>query len=210
MSPHADFEPAPDGAPIAGCSQTTAPLSVALGHVPFTLPQRVLGRDLLDVLERLKLLNVRSASRLGRFLRARDPVIGTSLRAEARAGRVRLLRRVVKAEGRQLYTDRGEAHPVDAVVWAAGFRPDSTWLPPEVVDSQGRPQHLEGVSPLPGPMFLGLSWQRSRASALLGGVGNDAAVLAGRLVELCAKESEVPSAAEEADQASLSSPLLRP
>ncbi|UQN08130.1 NAD(P)/FAD-dependent oxidoreductase [Deinococcus sp. QL22] len=194
------------GAQIAVELTRTHQVSVALGHAPFTLPQRVLGRDLFDVLERLKLLNVPSASRLGRFLRARDPVIGTSLRAEARASRVRLLRRVIKAEGRQLYTDRGEAHLVDAVVWATGFRPDSAWLPPEITDSQGRPQHLEGVSPLPGLMFLGLSWQRSRASALLGGVGNDAAVLAGQLVDVCAKESEVPSAAGSADSAAPCSP----
>lgn len=169
------------GSQIAVELARTHQVSVSLGHAPFTLPQRVLGRDIFDVLERLKLLNVSSASRLGQFLRARDPVIGTSLRTQARAGRVRLLRRVVKAEGRQLYTDRGEAHPVDAIVWATGFRPDSAWLPAEVTDSQGRPQHIEGVSPLPGLVFLGLSWQRSRASALLGGVGDDAAGLAQHL-----------------------------
>lgn len=66
--------------------------------------------------------------------------------------------------------------------------------PPEVVDDQGRPRHTEGVTPLSGLMFLRLSWQRSRASALLGGVGRDAAVLAQPLVDWCSTETVVRKA----------------
>ena len=38
--------------------------------------------------------------------------------------------------------------------------------------------HTRGVTPSPGLYMLGLTWQHTRGSALLGWVGNDAAFLA--------------------------------
>lgn len=54
------------------------------------------------------------------------------------------------------------------VVWASGYRSDYTWIHiPEAVDS-GRVVHRRGVTEIPGLYFLGLSWQHTRGSALLG------------------------------------------
>ena len=41
--------------------------------------------------------------------------------------------------------------------------------------------HRRGVTDVPGLYFLGLSWQHTRGSALLGFVNDDAAYLAGRI-----------------------------
>ena len=41
--------------------------------------------------------------------------------------------------------------------------------------------HQRGVTPSPGLYMLGLTWQHTRGSALLGWVGNDAAFLAGQI-----------------------------
>jgi putative flavoprotein involved in K+ transport len=41
--------------------------------------------------------------------------------------------------------------------------------------------HRRGVTEVPGLYFLGLSWQHTRGSALLGFVQEDAAFLAGRI-----------------------------
>jgi putative flavoprotein involved in K+ transport len=50
-----------------------------------------------------------------------------------------------------------------------------------VLDANGAPIHHEGITDVPGLAFLGMPWQHSRGSALLGWVGRDAARLADRL-----------------------------
>jgi putative flavoprotein involved in K+ transport len=46
---------------------------------------------------------------------------------------------------------------------------------------EGRVVHRRGVTEVPGLYFLGLSWQHTRGSALLGFVQDDAAFLADRV-----------------------------
>jgi putative flavoprotein involved in K+ transport len=61
-------------------------------------------------------------------------------------------------------------------------RPHSWIRIPGVVDD-GRLIDRRGVTPVPGLYFLGLSWQHTRGSALVGFVGQDAAYLADRIAE---------------------------
>ena len=63
------------------------------------------------------------------------------------------------------------------VIWATGFRPDHGWLHAPVFDRKGRLAHREGVV-APGLYALGLPFLRRRNSALIDGVGADAAHLA--------------------------------
>jgi len=68
-----------------------------------------------------------------------------------------------------------------AVVFTGGFRPDFTsWLPwPEAFDAQGFPIQVDGVSTVvPGLSFIGSHFLRKRKSSILGGVGEDAAIVA--------------------------------
>jgi putative flavoprotein involved in K+ transport len=74
-----------------------------------------------------------------------------------------------------------------AVVFAGGFRPDyGSWLPwPEVFDAHGFPIHVDcGSTVVPGLYFVGVHFLRKRKSSLLGGVGEDAAMVAGRIAAL--------------------------
>jgi putative flavoprotein involved in K+ transport len=67
------------------------------------------------------------------------------------------------------------------VVWATGYRSDYTWIHiPKAVEN-GRVIHRRGVTEIPGLYFLGLSWQHTRGSALLGFVNDDAAYLADQI-----------------------------
>lgn len=73
-----------------------------------------------------------------------------------------------------------------AVVFATGFRPDyRSWIPfPDAFDSYGFPiQDAEGNGVLPGLHFVGVHFMRKRKSALLPGVGEDAAIIAARIGE---------------------------
>jgi putative flavoprotein involved in K+ transport len=53
-----------------------------------------------------------------------------------------------------------------------------------VFDSGGRPVHERGVTKSEGLYFLGLPWQHTRGSALLGWVKDDAEFIARRIAEV--------------------------
>jgi putative flavoprotein involved in K+ transport len=67
------------------------------------------------------------------------------------------------------------------VVWATGYRSDYAWIHVPGVVREGHVVHRRGVTEVPGLYFLGLSWQHTRGSALLGFVNDDAAYLADRI-----------------------------
>ena len=71
-----------------------------------------------------------------------------------------------------------------AVVFAGGFRPDyESWVRcPGAFDELGFPVHHDGASTVfPGLYFVGVHFLRKRKSSLLIGVGEDAAIVAGRI-----------------------------
>ena len=70
---------------------------------------------------------------------------------------------------------------VDAVIWATGYRPDHSWIETAAKDAKGSVRHRRGVTDVPGLYFLGLSWQYTRGSALLGWVKDDAAFIAAQI-----------------------------
>ena len=69
---------------------------------------------------------------------------------------------------------RAASPPLDAVVWATGYRPAYDWLELPILEADGRPRHQRGITAAPGVAFLGLDWLDSRNSALLNGAGADA------------------------------------
>jgi putative flavoprotein involved in K+ transport len=145
------------------------------------LPQRLGGRDLFWWLTRLGLLRVTVTSRVGRRMSRRDFVIGTNRRRLEKAG-VRFRPRLVDAEGRTVrFADHSLLEDVGVVVWATGYRPDFGWIDIPGVVGEGHVVHRRGVTEVPGLYFLGLSWQHTRGSALLGFVHEDAAFLADRI-----------------------------
>jgi putative flavoprotein involved in K+ transport len=124
---------------------------------------------------------VPSESRIGGRLRSRgDLVIGSRTPTLRRRG-VDFRPRLAAFTGRTATFADASTADVDAVVWATGYRSDYSWLHvPGVVDD-GHVRHRAGVTDVPGLYFLGLPWQTSRGSALLGFVGADAATLSARM-----------------------------
>ena len=153
---------------------------LAIGSRQTPLPQRLIGRDLFWWLTTLGLLSKTVDSRLGRRARDRDTLIGSSPKAVKRHG-VEVRPRAVRAENRTIGFADGSELEVDAVVWATGYRPDHSWIDLPITGDDGRLRHRRGVSEVPGLYFLGLSWQHTRGSALLGFVADDAGFIAGRL-----------------------------
>jgi putative flavoprotein involved in K+ transport len=154
----------------------TVDLSIATKYP--MLPQRRAGRDLFWWLTRLGLMRVTVDSRPGRRMSRRDFVIGTNRRRLERKG-VRFRPRLVDADGRTVrFADHRLLEGVRVVVWATGYRSDYGWIQIPGVVREGHVVHRRGVTEVPGLYFLGLSWQYTRGSALLGFVNGDAAYLA--------------------------------
>jgi putative flavoprotein involved in K+ transport len=162
---------------LAGTRQVD--LSIATRYP--MLPQRLAGRDLFWWLTRLGLLRVTVTSRPGRRMSRRDFVIGTNRRRLERKG-VRFRPRVADAEGRTVrFADHRLLEDVGVVVWATGYRSDYGWIQVPGVVREGHVVHRRGVAEVPGLYFLGLSWQHTRGSALLGFVNDDATYLADQI-----------------------------
>ena len=142
------------------------------------LPQRLAGKDLFWWLTRLGLLRVTADTRPGRRMSSRDFIIGSSRRRLKAAG-VRFRPAVAGADGRTVRFADGSSLDAGIVIWATGYRPDYSWIHIPGVARDGQVIHRRGVTEVPGLYFLGLSWQHTRGSALLGFVHHDAAYLAG-------------------------------
>jgi putative flavoprotein involved in K+ transport len=156
---------------------------LAIGSQQKPLPQRVLGRDLFWWLTKTRLLNKTVESRLGRKLSTRDTLIGSSPREMTKRYGAELKSRLVDADGRRVRFEDGTEIEVDAVIWATGYRPDYSWIKVPVLNEDGRLRHRRGVTDVPGLYFLGLTWQYTRGSALIGFIKADAEFIAERIAE---------------------------
>jgi putative flavoprotein involved in K+ transport len=143
------------------------------------LPQRLAGKDLFWWLTRLGLMRVSVTSRLGSRMSSRPDFIIGSSRRRLRAAGVRFRPAVSGADGRTVRFADETTLDTGIVIWATGFRPDYSWIGIPGVIRDGKVIHRRGVTQVPGLYFLGLSWQHTRGSALLGFVDDDAAYLAG-------------------------------
>jgi putative flavoprotein involved in K+ transport len=169
------------GFQIAKELSRTHDVQLAIGTRQTPLPQRLLGRDLFWWLTKLGLLEKTVDSRIGRRARHRDTLIGSRPRELERRYGVELTPRAVGASERTVRFADGNELDVDAVIWATGYRSDYSWIGLPVLDGDGLPSHRRGVTEIPGLYFLGLSWQHTRGSALLGWVGDDAEFIARKI-----------------------------
>ena len=156
----------------------TRPVELSVGSAYPALPQRLLGRDLFWWLTRSGLMRVTVGSRLGRRAQNQgDP--HRHQPPQPATGR----RPVPPAAGRRRRPTRSGSPTAPAArrrSWsgrpATGF--DHSWIDVPGVLRDGRVIHTRGITEVPGLYFLGLPWQHTRGSALLGFVADDAAHVA--------------------------------
>ena len=152
-----------------------------------SLPRRFLGRDIYDWLWPT-LMRAPAHTAIGRRLMqgrlfAGDPLIGMSPKSLARANLRRAGRTIGVRGGLPLLEGGNVDAGTVAVVWCTGFRPDFSWIELPVFGLDGYPLHRRGlVETAPGIAFLGMRFQYRVSSALLGGVGEDAAYIASETV----------------------------
>ena len=189
------------GFQIAKELSSTHKVILSVGSRQTPLPQRLAGRDLFWWLTKTHILSTTVESWLGSRLQHRDTLIGSSPRELRRRYGVDLKPRAIRASGRTVAFEDGGEVEVDAVIWATGYRPDYSWIDLPIFDSSGRLRHRRGVTDVPGLYFLGLTWQHTRGSALIGWVKDDAQFIAERIAAVQEPKAQaVPEPShEEAD-----------
>ena len=178
------------GFQIAEELAATREVHLAVGSRQLPLPQRFLSRDLFWWLGKSGVLDKTVDSWLGQRMRERDTLIGSSPRSAKRQG-VNMKRRAVGASGRMVSFADESTLDVDAVIWATGYRSDYSWIDSPVLDQNGRVRHRRGVTDVPGLYFLGVPWQHTRGSALLGWVKDDAEFIAHEIANFTTDRSPV-------------------
>jgi putative flavoprotein involved in K+ transport len=150
-------------------------LSIGARQTP--LPRRLFGRSLFQILEATGAMHKSVDSRIGKRFRHHDTLIGVGPRRAHRHG-IQLHGRSVSATSGTVVFDDSTRFAPRTVIWATGFGLDHSWIDAPVFDEDGRLIHHRGITPSPGLYFLGLPWQHTRGSALLGWVKHDAALIA--------------------------------
>src|SRR4051794_4088678 len=163
----------------------TVHLSIGARQTP--LPQRILGRDLFRYLEAIGLMGKTADSRIGQRLQRGETLVGSSPRAARRRHGIELRGRTDDVSGSEVrFSDGGRLSP-GAVIWATGFALDHSFVQLPVFDTDGRLVHRRGVTAAPGLYFLGMPWQHTRGSALLGWVKDDAQYIADQIATLASR-----------------------
>jgi putative flavoprotein involved in K+ transport len=171
------------GFQIAKELSATHKVVLSVGSRQTPLPQRAFGRDLFWWLTKARILDKTVESRLGRKLSTRDTLIGSSPRELKRRYDVEIKPRAVDADARTVRFEDGSELEIDAVIWATGYRPHYSWIKMPVFDEGERLRHRRGVTDVAGLYFLGLTWQHTRGSALIGWVRDDAEFISERIAE---------------------------
>jgi putative flavoprotein involved in K+ transport len=158
------------------------------GEVPFRFTSKAARLVLLQTLFRVVFHRILSTSTpIGRKVRPRmlshaAPLIRVKSKDLARAGVVRVPRTAGVRDGRPLLED-GQVLEVANVVWCTGYEPGFSWIDLPVFDGEGRAMHRRGVSLAePRLSFVGLHFLHAMSSAMIHGVGRDAAYIADRIV----------------------------
>lgn len=158
------------------------------GQMPFDIDgrvARVVDRVFWPFIHHVVTVRTPIGRRAGPFLQHHGgPLERIRRRDLAAAGVHRELARATDAADGKPRLEDGQVLEVRNVVWATGFRHDLPWIRLPIGAADGYPAHDRGVATsVPGLFFVGLPFQYAASSALIGGVGRDAAYVVDRLIE---------------------------
>jgi putative flavoprotein involved in K+ transport len=155
------------------------------GNVPFRI-ESWFGRNIaLRVVFRLVFHRIFTVdTKAGRKFRPKvlskgGPLIRVKLQDLDAAGVERVPRVAGVRDGRPVLDD-GRVLDVANVIWCTGFHHGFPWIDLPIFDEYGLPRHYRGeTAGQPGLYFIGLPFIYSFSSAMVHGVGRDAAHIAG-------------------------------
>jgi putative flavoprotein involved in K+ transport len=197
------------GRQIARELTATHRVLLATGRPRKVSPHRLLGKSIFWWMDKLGLLRKSRESRVGQRLKQADPFPGKDLALDTlRDQGITVVGRLTGVNGRRvMFTDATLAE-VDAVIWASGYRDRTEWVAiPDAKDEHGAFIEHRGISPVPGLFYIGRNWQWTRGSALLTGVGADAAYVVQRLIGMRDNQTASANLSDQAATDRAESPI---
>ncbi|WP_256221921.1 hypothetical protein [Paenibacillus sp. OK076] len=142
-------------------------------------------RSIFWYFEKLGVLRASADRMVGKWLRNQpEYVYGYELKELIIKGQVNKCPRAINAIDNLILYEDGSETRIDNIIWATGFKRNDGWIDiTTAFDSQGGILHERGVSPVAGLYFVGLPWQTSRGSALLGWVKYDAQSIVNHVIQ---------------------------
>jgi len=173
------------GTQIATELSDTHETYLSVGHPIKHLPLTLFGKNIFWFFDQLGIYRFHSSSFLGKKLKKRpDPIFGFELKEKIKEKQLYVKPRLQTITDNQCLFSDDTSLTIDNIIWATGFLPFYEWITiPDAIDSQGKPLHQDGVSPVEGLFYIGMPWQRNRGSALLLGAGEDAKYLVKQIVQ---------------------------
>ncbi|MDM5234886.1 NAD(P)/FAD-dependent oxidoreductase [Bacillus cereus] len=157
----------------------THEVTMSISHPLTFLPLHFFRKSIFNWLEKVGLLYAEINTKRGRwFQKKKDPIFGFEGKELIRNGAIKLQEKVISASENKIMFQNGDTYSAQSIIWSTGFIQDYTWIEIEkAVNEDGFPNHTKGISPVRGLYYIGLPWQSQRGSALICGVGKDAAYL---------------------------------
>jgi putative flavoprotein involved in K+ transport len=173
------------GRDLANELAKTHTVLLATGRSRRLLPEKFLGKSVWWWLDKLGMMRISANSALGQYMRRVDPFPARGNRlSDLQRNGVQVKKSLVEVKGKTVHFSNGDMAQVDTVIWATGYQDNSNWVAiPEVKDDAGNFIHSAGISPVKNLYFIGRSWQRTRGSALVTGVGEDALYLTKHILQ---------------------------
>lgn len=148
------------------------------------LPLTIAGRSIFWWFDKLGVLQASRDSWIGKKVQSQpDPIFGYELKEKIKNHAVKLKSRTKSIMQNEIEFEDLSTIRVENVIWATCFRRDYSWIDiKNLVDVNGDVKHHRGITEIDGLYLLGIPWQHRRGSALLLGVGEDAAFIAKNLL----------------------------
>ena len=164
-----------------------------VGELPFPIAKRWVQMVVIRFLFRVLFHRILTLSTpMGRRFRAKTFGHGTPRIRQRRSDLVRAgveqaARTAGVKDGLPMLAD-GRTLEVRNVIWCTGYDNGLSWIDLPIFEDSGEPRHKSGlVESEPGLYFVGQHFQHAMSSAMIHGVGRDAARMVGALQERCAK-----------------------
>src|SRR5947209_3621798 len=173
------------GRQIARELTATHQVHLSTGRPRRVSPERLLGKSVFWWMDKLGILRASRESPIGKYLMKADPFPGKALGLKRlRRQGLAVVGRLIHIDGKNVTFASGKTTAVETVIWATAYKEDTDWIAiREAKDAQGNMLHRRGVSPVPYLYMIGRSWQWTRGSALLTGVGDDAVLIKDHIVK---------------------------
>ena len=154
-------------------------VTMSISHPLTFLPLRLFRKSIFSWLEKLGVLYAELNTKRGKwFQKRKDPIFGFEGKELIRSGAIQIEEKVVRASENNIMFQNGGTYSGGSIIWSTGFIQNYKWIEIEkAVNEKGFPNHVKGISPVRGLYYIGLPWQSQRGSALICGVGKDAAYL---------------------------------